>query len=96
VSADGSQCVGTYFSNDDPSEKVYAYSFELWNSDELVDQTGILLHNASNDIKSNESSDIWKINKMLTPGDYTYVYNATTINGLKVSVGTSITIEDSQ
>ena len=74
-------------STGDSSEKVYSYRFQLFDAQGfLLDDTGVQLHNSSNDISSNSSTDSYYCYKELNDGQsYYIVYSVTTINGLSVS-----------
>ena len=71
----------------DSSEKVYSYRFQLWDVDDnLIEDTGIQLHNSSADISGNTSTDIYYCYKNLNEDEIYYIeYSVTTINGLNVS-----------
>ncbi len=74
-------------STGDSSEKVYSYRFQLFDSaNNLLDDTGVQLHNSSNDINSNSSTDEYYCYRELNEGEsYYIVYSVTTINGLFAS-----------
>ena len=74
-------------SSGDSSEKVYSYRFQLFDSqNNLLDDTGVQLHNSSNDINSNSSTDEYYCYHELNNGEsYYIIYSITTINGLSVS-----------
>ena len=100
------EIVGLYQQNTntgDSSEKVYSYQFQLFNKDkEVIDDTGVCLHNSSQDTSSSESTDIFKCFKSLDDDVIYYIqYSVTTINGLKaysplyqVIAGDSLDLED--
>ena len=84
------EIVGEYIqdtSTGDSSEKVYSYSFQLYDKDgNILDETGTQLHNSSADTRSNASTDVFTSYKELDENEFYYVvYNVTTINGLKIS-----------
>jgi len=70
--------------NQDISEKVYQYQFLLYNSKgEIVDSSGWLLHNSSNDTEPTSSYDIYNFPYDLQLNESFYVeYKVKTINGL--------------
>ena len=74
-------------STGDSSEKVYSYRFQLFDSqNNLLDDTGVQLHNSSNDVNSNSSTDEYYCYHELNEGEsYFLIYSITTINGLAVS-----------
>lgn len=85
-----SEILGEYVqdtSSGDSSEKVYSYRFQLFDSqNNLLDDTGVQLHNSSNDINSNSSTDEYYCYHELNNGEsYYIIYSITTINGLSVS-----------
>ena len=71
----------------DSSEKVYSYRFQLFDTNEnLLEDTGVQLHNSSADISSNSSTDIFYCYKELNDNEIYYIeYSVTTINGLSIS-----------
>lgn len=71
----------------DNTEKVYSYRFQLWNdSNELIDDSGELLHNSSSDTSSFSSTDTFICYQNLTENKNYYIqYSITTINGFKMS-----------
>ena len=75
------------YENEDASERVYSYSFNLYNSDqELIKTTGELLHNSLNDIDLKKSQDIYLMPEDLIYNKFYYIeYVVTTVNGLKIS-----------
>ena len=78
---------GVYINNDDPSEKVYSYEFNLYdNTNNLVATSGEILHNSSLDTATNSSTDTWITRYGLNPNKtYSLVYKIKTINGLEKS-----------
>lgn len=71
----------------DPTEKVYSYTFNLYDSNgDLVATSGELLHNSSLDTEIGKSSDSWTVRKTLLPNvKYQIEYVVTTMNGLTAS-----------
>ena len=71
----------------DSSEKVYSYRFQLFDKqNNLLDDTGVQLHNSSYDTSSNSSTDEYYCYQELNDGEsYYLVYSVTTINGLSIS-----------
>lgn len=87
------EIVGEYIqdtSTGDSSEKVYSYRFQLYdNEDNLIEDTGVQLHNSSYDTSANSSTDIFYCFRELDEEkNYYLTYSVTTINGLKVSSAT--------
>lgn len=83
------EIVGKYeqdTSTGDSSEKVYSYSFELYDDDgNIIDETGQQLHNSTADTSSTSSTDIFRSYKELTENKFYYIiYKIKTINGLEV------------
>ena len=73
---------GQYTNEDDPSEKVYSYWFNIYElgKDTPVITSGELLHNSSTDTSSTFSTDTWTT-RWVSDGDYTIEYNVRTIYG---------------
>lgn len=88
---------GHYVQEDDPTEKVYKYRFDLYDiQDNLIDSSGDCLHNSNTDIQSNESSDTWKANVELpleTP--YILKYSIITNNGLQKTCSARVVATES-
>lgn len=78
--------LGVFNHSEDPSEKEYSYQFKLTDSDdEIIYDTGVLLHNSNNDAQT-ESSDSFILDKELKVDKVYYLeYIVTTINGLVCS-----------
>lgn len=78
---------GTYYSKD-ANEKVYNYYFNIYDvNKQLYESSGILIHNSSNDIKSDSSIDTWTPTKAVKPGmQYTIEYGVVTLNKLEIKV----------
>lgn len=74
-------------STGDSSEKVYSYRFQLYDSENnLLDDTGVQLHNSSFDVSSNSSTDEYYCYEELAHNaSYYLIYSITTINGLSVT-----------
>lgn len=87
---------GQYTNEDDPSEKVYSYWFNIYElgKDTPIITSGELLHNSSTDTSSTFSTDTWTT-RWVSDGDYTIEYNVRTINGLELS-STKYRITDNQ
>lgn len=84
------------YKNNDSSEKVYNYYFNIYDeSDNLHDTSGLLIHNNNNkDEDITISKDSWSPTKSLVPGkNYQVEYGVKTINGLEV-VSSRYTIAD--
>ena len=82
--------VGCYEQNTntgDSSEKVYSYQFQLWDKNgTIIDDSGICLHDSSQDTSSSSSTDIFYCYKELNNNTIYYLrYSVTTINGLKAN-----------
>ena len=77
--------VGVYSQegNDDQTEKVYSYCFNLYDeNNKLIATSGTQLHNSANDKELYESTDSWTIRKNLEPNlHYQIGYSVTTMNG---------------
>lgn len=74
------------YSSEDRTEKVYSYRFKLYDlyNTVLVD-SGVMLHNSSQDTEVNSSEDTWTISYSLDYDEVCYLqYSVTTINGLEV------------
>jgi len=55
-------------------------------NENLLEDTGVQLHNSSADISSNSSTDIFYCYKELNDNEIYYIeYSVTTINGLSIS-----------
>ena len=58
--------VGTYSNKDDPNEIVYQYKFLLYNANnEIIENTGWLLHNSYEDENAGESRDTYMLKTAL-------------------------------
>ena len=79
--------IGTYKQEDDVSEHVYSYCFNLYNSSGVIVETsGELLHNSSNDINTYSSYDEYKFQKVIEENEVYYVeYKIITVNGLEIN-----------
>lgn len=80
------EIIGEYIQNTatgDSSEKVYSYQFQLTDAENnIIIDTGVLLHNSSGDIASNTSIDKFNCYEELDDGKVYYLqYIVTTING---------------
>ena len=79
----------------DETEKIYSYCFELSDMDgNIVDSSGIQIHNSENDNSTQYSEDTWKSNISLkkdTP--YYLVYKVTTMNGLECNSPRYVTMD---
>lgn len=73
--------------NEDISEKVYQYQFNLFNVQQnLIETSDWLLHNSSNDTENDSSYDEYEFKYDLNPTDLYYVeYKIKTVNNLEVS-----------
>lgn len=78
----------------DDTEKIYSYCFELSDMDgNIVDTSGIKVHNSENDISNKYSEDSWKsIIELNKDVPYYLTYKITTMNGLEVSSPRYITM----
>ena len=82
----GYEYIGTYSQEgSDETEKVYSYCFELTDMDgNIIDTSGIQIHNGENDTETNKSQDAWKSNIELDKNvPYYLIYKVTTMNGLE-------------
>jgi hypothetical protein len=80
---------GKYSNEKDPTEKVYSYCFTLFNANnEIIETSGVLLHNIQKDESGIESEDTWEPKIVLLDEgvQYTIKYEITTINGLRASI----------
>lgn len=67
----------------DASEKVYSYKFDIYQNNILIATSGTLIHNNTKDDAIDESYDIWIVNQQMNNSDnYKLYYSITTINGL--------------
>lgn len=78
---------GTYISINDSTEKVYSYKFSLYdNQSNLLETSGIQLHNNKNDVSSETSYDMYKIKTILQQDiEYYLYYEVITTNKLILS-----------
>lgn len=78
--------IGEFFS-EDSSEKVYSYEFILTDSNEnIIDTSGLQLHNSQSDTRPGESIDIWSFSKDLNEYEaYYLIYKVITNNNLILS-----------
>ena len=88
--------VGVYSQGDedqDPTEKIYTYQFDLYEGSTVIASSGVQLHDSTQDEYPHESRDVWVLNQPLVDGIiYQIKYTVTTINGLTVaSPGYNIT-----
>ena len=83
--------------NNDITERVYSYRFDLFNSDkELIATTGDLLHSRSKDVNNYESQDEWFYTKDLDKNNFYYIkYTVKTLNNLTISSPTYKIIQNS-
>lgn len=84
----GYEYTGTYDqSQGDTTEKIYSYCFELRdNNGNLVDTSGIQIHNSENDRDTEKTQDTWKSNvELIKDNPYYITYKVTTMNGLTAS-----------
>ena len=72
--------------NGDPTEKAYSYRFVIKdNKEQIIVDSGYLIHNTSNDIEFYESSDTFTYNYDLdTNNKYSIYYSVKTNNGLEI------------
>lgn len=72
-----------YYKNNDVTENVYSYKFDLYDDiDQLVVTSGELIHDNSNDDNLGESTDIFVLSRDLGNKVYYLQYTITTINDL--------------
>ena len=87
VNRDGSMEFTGHYSQikKDTTEKVYSYEFILKdNNQQIVERSGILLHNSANDTAVDESIDNYTIKTDLIKNKIYYLsYSVNTINGLQ-------------
>lgn len=81
----------------DASEKVYSYKFDIYQDNILVATSGTLIHNNTKDDAIDESYDMWIVNQQMNnSNNYKLYYSITTINGLTATKEyTIINAEDS-
>lgn len=81
----------------DASEKVYSYKFDIYQDNILVATSGTLIHNNTKDDAIDESYDMWIVNQQMNnSNNYKLCYSITTINGLTATKEyTIINTEDS-
>lgn len=80
--------VGYYYNEQDLTEKVSSYCFEIRRQSDntLYASSGELLHDTSSDEITGESKDYYELETSLQEGEsYKIVYKITTINGLGAS-----------
>ena len=88
VNAHGYEYVGIYSqASQDSTEKVYSYRFQVRdNHNVVVEDTGYLIHNNSNDSTHYESQDTFMFSRDLKENEkYTITYTVKTNNNLEVS-----------
>lgn len=70
----------------DPTEKAYSYRFVIRdNQEQIVEDTGYLIHNASSDVEYYESTDTFTYTYDLTTNNkYQITYSVRTSNGVEV------------
>jgi hypothetical protein len=73
------------YSNEDATEKVATYCFNLYDeSNKLVATSGEQIHDRDKDAGRNSSTDSWTLNKNLEPNiNYELEYSVYTVNGLQ-------------
>ena len=82
IDADGNEKV----LEQDSSEKVYEYCFDLYNGDILIETSGKILHNSTADTSPNDSTDTFYFKtELLDNVYYQVVYTVYTNNGLIIS-----------
>lgn len=79
--------IGVYKQEDDTTEKVYSYSFKLYDENKnLLLDTGELLHNSTEDVSPSESHDNFTLEYNVEPATVYYLqYSVITRNSLEVS-----------
>ena len=87
--------LGKYTTND-PTEKVYSYSFDLINeNNQIVASTGDKIHNSYEDIDLSTSIDRFVLNKELKNNSTYYLrYSVMTNNKIKVSVNSTSIVKN--
>lgn len=72
------------YTNSDAQEKVYQYSFSLYDNHRLLETSGWLLHNSRTDNTSTSSFDRYTFKTTLNPEKiYNISYSVITINGIQ-------------
>jgi hypothetical protein len=76
--------VGVYLQENDLSEKIYSYRFDLYDEfDNIVASSGEKIHDNSADIDIDSSINTWRLRKNLNPNTPYYLqYKVITMNGL--------------
>ena len=81
-------CQGIY-SNNDKSEKVLYYQFDIYENSSLFESSGKLLHNSLDDNIDGTATDNYTIKKTIQKNKtYQIVYKVTTINGVSQEIST--------
>ena len=83
------------YTTDDPTEKVYSYSFELVDDKgKIITSTGELIHNSYEDTEVSTSMDRFVLNKELKNNSTYYLrYSVVTNNKIKISVNSQTIIK---
>jgi hypothetical protein len=76
--------IGIYKQDEDWTEKVYSYNFKIWDiNNNIIADSGELLHMSANDESPNESKDVFTMTKELINNSTYYIqYTITTTGGL--------------
>ena len=78
---------GQYSNIADETEKVQSYCFNLYENKKLIDSSGVLIHDSSNDEIVGISQDTWAPNiELQQKGTYELEYKITTKNGIEASI----------
>lgn len=87
--------LGYYNSENDASEKVYSYRFDIFDKQgNLYETSGDCLHNSTTDMSTNESQDTYTLTKDLQPNEtYKIQYSVITTNKLKVSSASYLLVQ---
>lgn len=80
----------------DETEKIYSYCFELTDIDgNIVDTSGVQLHNSENDRDTSVTQDTWKSSvELIKDSPYYLTYKVTTLNNLTASSPRYTTISE--
>lgn len=81
----------------DTLEKVYSYQFTIKDlKQNIIDTSGVCLHNSSDDNENDESTDKWSTNARLEIDEmYVFTYEVTTTNGYTNSCSYTVSITES-
>ena len=98
VEASGLRNITGIFSDNKTYEKVYNYSFNLYNEfNNLIETSGQKIHNSNYDTKSFESEDHWELQTTLESDvDYFIEYTVTTTGNYSISKKINLNFTESK